>query len=524
MSELIIFLSLLLVWVFTLYIFRNKESDSFSLWGPILMWKTEKGKRFIERVAIKEKFWKRYADFGIALSLIFMFATFALIIYNVYLSFKISPENAPSPRMMIGLPGINPVIPVGYGILALAVAIIIHEFSHGILAMAEKIKVNALGLIFLIVPIGAFVEPDEEELEKVSRRKRSRVFAAGPTSNMILAFICAILFSSVMMGVVSPKVDGAMINGEIANSPFDVAGVKSWSVITSFNGEEIKSVDDYKNAIEYMEPGKEYNATIFYEGRSSNISVIGGLVIAGVIKDYPASSAGLKAGDVLCKISINGTSTEITSSKIFSQVMNQTKAGEEIEVAYYRYENGKFENQSVMVTLVDKYDYYQKYNPKENKEEYRGRGFMGISTIPMGITTVPMDYYIQKLAHPLSDMKSFFFYIALPFAGFSPFPKAFISLFATPLPSSIFWPLANIFYWLFWLNFAIGTFNVLPAVPLDGGYIFKDGISFVAQKIRKKWNKERIEKISSVITTIFSVIVLLAIMSMLIVPRLRALL
>ncbi len=83
MSGLIIFLSLLLVWVFALYIFRNKESDSFSLWGPILMWKTEKGKRFIERVARKEKFWKRYADFGIALSLIFMFATFALIIYKV---------------------------------------------------------------------------------------------------------------------------------------------------------------------------------------------------------------------------------------------------------------------------------------------------------------------------------------------------------------------------------------------------------------------------------------------------------
>jgi len=524
MSGLIIFLFLLLIWVFALYIFRNKENDSFSLWGPILMWKTEKGKKFIERVARKEKFWKRYADFGIALSITFMFATFALIIYNVYLSFKISPENAPSPQMMIGLPGINPVIPVGYGILALAVAIIIHEFSHGILAMVGKIKVNALGLIFLIVPIGAFVEPDEEELEKVSRRKRSRVFAAGPTSNMILAFICALLFSSVMTGVISPKVDGAMINGEAENSPFNIAGVKSWSVITSFNGEEIKGVDDYKNAIEYMEPGKEYNATIFYEGKSSNISVIGGLVIAEVVKDYPASSAGLKKGDVLYKISINGTDTEITSSKIFSQVMNRTKAGEEIEVGYYRYRNGKFENQTVMVTLADKYDYYQKYNPRENKEEYRGKGFMGMSTIPMGITTVSMDYYIQKLAHPLSDMKSFFFYIALPFLGFSPFPKAFTSIFTTPIPPSIFWPLANAFYWLFWLNFAIGTFNVLPAIPLDGGYIFKDGIGFVTQRIRKKWDKEKVEEVSSTITTIFSVIVLLAIMSMLIVPRLRALL
>jgi len=519
MSGLIIFLILLFLWVFALYIFRNKESDSFSLWGPILMWKTEKGKKFIERISRKEKFWKSYADFGIALSIVAMFATFALILYNAYLSFRISPENAPSPQMMIGLPGINPVIPVGYGILALAVAIIIHEFSHGILAMVGKIKVNALGLIFLIVPIGAFVEPDEEELEKVSRRKRSRVFAAGPTSNMILAFVCALIFSSIMVGSISPKVDGVMITGEVGGGPFDIAGVKPWSEITSLDGVEIKDIDGYISIIENMEPGREVNVTVFYEGRFSNVSIFSGVVISNVVKDYPASSAGLKAGDIL--YTINGT--EITA-KTFSQVMNETIAGEKIEVEFYRYEDGKFENHSVFVILADKYNYYQEYNPKENKEEYRGMGFLGISTLPMGATVVPVDYYIQKLSHPLSDRRSFFFYIALPFAGFSPFPEAFTQLFSTPLPPSIFWPLTNIFYWLFWLNFAIGTFNVLPAIPLDGGYIFRDGISFVTSKIRRKWKSEKVDKVSSAVTTIFSVAVLLVIVSIILVPRLRAIL
>ena len=89
MSGLLIFLILLLIWISAIYIFRNKESDSFSLWGPIVMWKTEKGKKLIERISKKEKFWKGYADFGIALSLFAMFATFALIIYNAYLSFLI---------------------------------------------------------------------------------------------------------------------------------------------------------------------------------------------------------------------------------------------------------------------------------------------------------------------------------------------------------------------------------------------------------------------------------------------------
>ncbi len=519
MSVLIILLILLFLWAFVLYVVKNRGNESFSMWGPIVMWKTEKGKKFIGRIAKKEKFWRAYADFGIILSLVAMFATFILILWNVRFAFNIPPESAPSPQMLIGLPGINPVIPVGYGILALAIAIIIHEFSHGILAMVGKIKVEALGLIFLIVPIGAFVEPDEEELEKVNKRKRSRVFAAGPTSNMILALICALVFSSVMMGTLSPEVDGVMVTGEVSNSPFDIAGIKSWSAITSFDGKEIRNMGDFEHIMEDVKPGIFYNVTIFYDGKFFNASVFGGLAVAGIMDEYPASEAGMENGDVLYKI--NGT--EITDSSTFLHEMNLTRSGKEIEVEYYRFENGTFVNYSSYVLLGDKYEYYEKYNPQENKDEYKGKGFLGLSTLPMGINPRPIDYYTQKLAHPLSSKESFFLYIALPFAGLSPFPPQFTTMFSTAVPSSIFWPLANIFYWLFWLNFAIGTFNVLPAIPLDGGYIFKDGIGFITKKIRKKWKEEKVEKVSSATTTIFSVIVLLAIIAMLVVPRLRAL-
>jgi len=519
-SLLILLLFLIGVWTIVIYAVGRTKKENFSMWGPIVMWKTEKGKKLIARIARKERFWKAYADFGIALSLVAMFATFVLILWNVRLTFKIAPENAPSPQMLIGLPGINPIIPVGYGILALAVAIIIHEFSHGILAMAEKIKVNALGLIFLIFPIGAFVEPDEEELEKVSRRKRSRVFAAGPTSNMILALVCAVIFSSLMMGTLSPKTDGVIVTGEVANSPFDVSGIEPWSAITSFNGSEIRNMDDFEYITENINPGKYYNVTVFYRGEFSNVSILGGVVVAGVVEGYPAYEAGIKNGDVL--YSINGT--EINNGSTFFRAMNNTVAGEEIIVEYYRYENGTFENHSISVILGDKYEYYEKYHPDKNDEIFRGKGFLGLSTLNMGISPIPADYYPQRLAHPLSSMKNFFFYVALPFAGLSPFPEGFTAIYSTPLPSALFWPLANTFYWLFWLNFAIGTFNVLPAVPLDGGYIFKDGIGFITRKIGKRLKEEKVDKISSSVTTIFSVIVLLAILAMLVIPRIRALL
>jgi membrane-associated protease RseP (regulator of RpoE activity) len=43
----------------------------------------------------------------------------------------------------------------------------------------------------------------------------------------------------------------------------------------------------------------------------------------------------------------------------------------------------------------------------------------------------------------------------------------------------------NTAYWLFWLNVMLGATNALPAVPLDGGYIFKDGIEALLSRVRK---------------------------------------
>jgi membrane-associated protease RseP (regulator of RpoE activity) len=45
------------------------------------------------------------------------------------------------------------------------------------------------------------------------------------------------------------------------------------------------------------------------------------------------------------------------------------------------------------------------------------------------------------------------------------------------------WPIISLLTWMFMLNFAIGLFNLLPAVPLDGGYIFR---SLLEKKVKRK--------------------------------------
>jgi len=37
-----------------------------------------------------------------------------------------------------------------------------------------------------------------------------------------------------------------------------------------------------------------------------------------------------------------------------------------------------------------------------------------------------------------------------------------------------FWLIPNILYWSAWVNFNLGLFNCIPALPLDGGHILRE--------------------------------------------------
>ena len=86
------------------------------------------------------------------------------------------------------LPGIN--IPFLEGILALIAILIVHEFSHGILALIGRIKVKSMGVVsFGSLPIGAFVEPDEKKMNAAPHHALLRVLVAGVSANFILALM-----------------------------------------------------------------------------------------------------------------------------------------------------------------------------------------------------------------------------------------------------------------------------------------------------------------------------------------------
>ncbi len=495
------------------------EKHNLELSGPLLLWKTEKGKKLIERISQKKKFWTAYGNLGIVILGICMAAILYLVVWSAYLASQIPADSAPSPRLIIGIPGVNPLIPVWYGILGLAVAIIVHEFSHGILSRVADIKVKTLGLVFLVVPIGAFVEPDEEKMGELPKLKRDRIYSVGPTTNVLLALVCVLLFTSVFMGAVTPREDGVIVNGVIVDSPAYDSAISWGDMVVEIDGERISGLDDF-NGVD-VDPGREVRVRTLDDEHD----IYSGIVVSALIDDYPAEQAGLEVGDVL--ISLNGEI--IRNVDDFQSLLDDTVSGEEVTLVYHRL-NDEYSEYTVNVTLADKYEGFEEHYPRENREEYKGQGYLGIGTSYMGLSVWDSDFIPRLLGSPFEGssgigeyMQSGLLFISLPFLGLSPLPSEITALYQVSgpmgaLPSSVFWVLANSLYWVFWLNLMVGLFNALPAVPLDGGYVFKDGLTALMEKTGL--GSETREKVVDGVVYLLALTILGLIMWQLVGPRL----
>ena len=102
------------------------------------------------------------------------------------------PVVVPVPGGTPILPGVN--LPLVEGLVAMAILMVVHEMSHGLLARVHKIKLENAGIVFYgILPFGAFVEPDEKQLDKVPEEQSNQVLVAGSASNMITAMITLVV-------------------------------------------------------------------------------------------------------------------------------------------------------------------------------------------------------------------------------------------------------------------------------------------------------------------------------------------
>ena len=247
------------------------------------MWKTKKLRGLISKISnISPKFWKWYMNIGIIISFIAMLVITWLLISAIPTAFETPSVSLIIPGVEI--PGSTIFIPFVSGIIALATCLIVHEFSHGVISISEKISIKSIGLLLFAIIPGAFVEPDEDELKKSSKLSQLRVYAAGSIANITLALV-AILILSMASGAIPHYFDenGIEISRVLEDSP--ASGVlKEGMVIKSLDNKSIVDSKSYVDAINQLKPNDtlsivtnqgEFNLTLDKNPNNESLGYIG---------------------------------------------------------------------------------------------------------------------------------------------------------------------------------------------------------------------------------------------------------
>ena len=150
------------------------------------MWKTQRLNAFLTRMG--KKFPLIFFNIGIVVGFGGMIFSFWMFGENLI---KFFVEPAAAGGVVPIIPGVTITgLPLLYMLIGLAVAILTHEFAHGLASSRDNIPIKSSGLLGFLILFGAFVEPDEEAFEKeATPQGRMRLLAAGSYSNIIWSFV-----------------------------------------------------------------------------------------------------------------------------------------------------------------------------------------------------------------------------------------------------------------------------------------------------------------------------------------------
>lgn len=243
-----------LIWILALT-FRSKLTNhGFEIDFPVIMWKTEKLRGLISKISnFSPRFWKWYMNLGIVVCYVAMVAMTWILLSSLETVFD-------TPSVSIVLPGVempgSPIyVPFLSGFIALATVLIVHEFSHGIQSTCEKIPIKSIGLLLFAILPGAFVEPDEDELNKASRWSRLRVYGAGSMANMTLALIALLVVAGASYEI--PQLfdeNGIEISRIVGDSPSEGI-LNEGMVLQAIDNKVINDSQSYLNIVSSFKPG-----------------------------------------------------------------------------------------------------------------------------------------------------------------------------------------------------------------------------------------------------------------------------
>jgi membrane-associated protease RseP (regulator of RpoE activity) len=380
------------------YIHKNKLWPEYiTFYGPLMAIKTEKV-GFFDRSIQFSTFLRLYGTLGVAMVVIVSALMTVMLFFSVqHIVIQRPPLTAANElKNVLAIPGVNDFIPFTVAVwLGLLATMVVHEFGHAVLCRVEGIRVKSMGVLMAVIPIGAFVEPDEEDQEKTKGLAKMRMFGAGITNNILLGVACFALVVF-LLGFAVP-VSTPLIHGVYVDSPANAAGITPNSIIREVNSIPVSSRDEVATLLNTTKPGD--SITLFTETKGTTSLHTLTLVA------WPAEMSNRTSGFM--------------------------------GVTYYD-------------APVVKEQFRLFYEPI---------GLIILLAIPIYTITDPASFSQFRLL-TIDSMEAIMWQV--------PFPQ--------------YWTVIQLLFWCGWFNLVVGTFNALPLVPLDGGYILREGIDRIMDR------------------------------------------
>ena len=387
-------------------------------------------------------------------------------------------------------------------LLVFSVIVLFHELGHFLLAKRNGIAVTEFSLgmgprllstekggtrySLKLFPIGGscmMVGEDEDDdsegsFNNASVWARISVVAAGPIFNFILAFVFAMIITSVV------GYDPARVLQVTEGSPAAQAGLKEGDIIKEFQGRHIsigRDLDSYMTlhglkdeeiSLTYERDGKKHD--IQFQANSESRYMLGFTYlsegtpeITQVMLNSAMAKAGVMPGDIIREI--NGTAVA-DSQELQAYLQEHPLDGTEITLGIER--DGKVETISAipqMTKHVDSGFIYNIYREKTN--------FLGV----MKYSAVEVRYWVSTTVESLMMLIKGQFSVN-DLSG----PVGIIDVIGDSYEEAkgegamMVW--MQMLYWAILLSANLGVMNLLPIPALDVGRL----VFLLIESVRKK--------------------------------------
>ncbi len=251
LDPLNILLFLMIGWVLLYLISQYLPIEKYNIEvAPLyLTYKTQRLNNFLQNTASKHpQFWRIASNIGIVTAVGEIILAIYILGNNLF-NFLFMPQQAQAIFPL--LPGITISLRwFPYLLIAIGLAITVHEISHGVVASLEKIAVKSAGIILAPITFGGFVEPDEEVFLKSRLLSKLRLLASGSLANLVFGLIVTLIATSIFI----PNSGILIMNVNEEGAAYS-AGIRPWDVLVMINNTQINNLADLTQVMQNVQPG-----------------------------------------------------------------------------------------------------------------------------------------------------------------------------------------------------------------------------------------------------------------------------